>query len=143
MFVYTAKRIFILFVEVSQQQYVCSVQTSLTWSQIYQIQKKIVPILDNVPNLSHFPHNFNPCIFDSLSISICDSIMISKKSDKIGKENVKISQEKRQPNQTQNRKTSFFDRVLLCFRRGNCYVMSMSKVHTSLLLCWCSCVQCV
>ena len=26
-------------------------------------------------------------------------------------------------------KNIIFDRVLLCFRRGNCYVMSMSKVQ--------------
>ena len=102
--------------------------------------KKIVHILDNVPNLSHFPLNFNPYIFDSLSISICDQYHDIKKVTRQVKRNVKISPEKKANKSNTKQKNIIFDRVLLCFRRGNCYVMSMSKVHTSLLLCWCSCV---
>ena len=41
---------------------------------------------------------------------------------------------------TQNRKTSFLTECSLSFLFGNCYVMSMSKVRTSLLLCKRCCV---
>ena len=75
-------------------------------SNIPNSKKNIVLILDNVPDLSHFSLNFNPYIFDSLSISICDSIMIIKKVTRQVKK-CRNQPRKRQKNQTQNRKTSF------------------------------------
>ena len=66
------------------------------------------------PEFESFSTKFNPCIFDSLSIPICDSIIICiKKVTTLGKEMSKLAKKKRQTNQTEKQKKNIiFDRVL-------------------------------
>ena len=126
MFVYTARRIFILFVEVSQHSTFDPFKPVwyLIWSSanIPNSKKKIVFILGNVPNLSHFQLN-STHVF--LIAYLFQSVIVSwlSKSGKIVKRNVKISQAKRQTNQTQNRKNIIFDSVPMLPKRKLLWVI--------------------